>query len=114
MRLIKASNDEHKKHDDQYFATNTINHLKTLAGSFGSDAVFFLSQDDKARVPIGLPAARKQAPLLMHLDYKITLPDHDFVIASGHKLIPSGKYFDLVLKRMVIQFTFSLCFLCDQ
>jgi hypothetical protein len=29
-----------------------------------------LSQDDKARVPIGLPAARKQAPLLTHLDYK--------------------------------------------
>ncbi len=59
VRLIKANNDEHKKHDDQYFATNTINHLKTLAGSFGSEAVFFLSQDDKARVPIGLPAARK-------------------------------------------------------
>lgn len=90
VRLIKASNDEHKKHDDQYFATNTINHLKTLAGSFGGDAVFFLSQDDKARVPIGLPAARKQAPLLMHLDYKITLPDHDFVVAAGHKMIPSG------------------------
>ena len=41
VRLIKASNDEHKKHDDQYFATNTINHLKTLAGSFGTEAVFF-------------------------------------------------------------------------
>ncbi|CAF5229282.1 unnamed protein product, partial [Rotaria magnacalcarata] len=40
-RLIKASNDEHKLHDDQYFATTSINHLKTLAGSFGSDAVFF-------------------------------------------------------------------------
>ncbi|CAF4485859.1 unnamed protein product [Rotaria sp. Silwood2] len=89
VRLKKATNDEHKKHEDQYFATNTINHLKTLAGSFGSDTVFFLSQDDKARVPIGLPAARKQAPLLMHLDYKISLPDHDFVVASRHKLIPS-------------------------
>ncbi|CAF1447480.1 unnamed protein product [Rotaria magnacalcarata] len=40
-RLIKASNDEHKSHDDQYFATNIINHLKILAGSFGSVAVFF-------------------------------------------------------------------------
>ncbi|CAF4890528.1 unnamed protein product, partial [Rotaria socialis] len=89
VRLKRSSNDEHKKHVDQYFAMNTINHLKTLASMFGSDAVFFLSQDDKARVPIGLPAARKQAPLLMHLDYKISLPDHDFVVAPGHKLIPS-------------------------
>ena len=93
VRLKKASNDEHKKHIDQYFATNTIDHLKTLAGTFGADAMLFLSQDDKARVPLGLPAARKQAPLLMYLDYKISLPDHDFVIVSGHKLIPSGKYY---------------------
>ncbi|CAF3717102.1 unnamed protein product [Rotaria sp. Silwood1] len=101
VRLIKSSNDQHKKHDDQYFATNTINHLKTLAGSFGNDAVFFLSQDDKARVPIGLPAARKQAPLLMHLDYKVTLPDHDFVLAPGHKLIPSGMDSNFMLKRII-------------
>ncbi|CAG9782182.1 unnamed protein product [Diatraea saccharalis] len=25
----------------------------------------------------------------MHVEYKVSLPDHDFVIASGHKLIPS-------------------------
>ncbi|CAF1269691.1 unnamed protein product [Rotaria magnacalcarata] len=76
VRLKRASNDEHKKHVDQYFAMNTINHLKTLA-------------DDKTRVPIGLPTARRQAPLLLHLDHKISLPDHDFVVALGHKLIPS-------------------------
>ncbi|CAF4301901.1 unnamed protein product [Rotaria sordida] len=70
VQLIKDNNDQHKKHDDQYFATNTINHLKTLAGSFGNDAVFFLSQDDKARVPIGLPVARKQAPLLILLSFR--------------------------------------------
>ena len=82
VRLKKASNNEHI---EQYFAMNTIDHLKTLAETFGADAMLFLSQDDKARVPLGLPAARKQAPLLMYHDYKISLPDHDFVIASGHK-----------------------------
>lgn len=51
--------------------------------------VFVLSQDDKARIPLGLPAANKQAPILMHLEYKIRLPDHDWVIAPKHKLIPS-------------------------
>jgi len=40
-------------------------------------------------VPIGITAANKQAPLLMHLDYKVTLPDHDWVVAGDHKLIPS-------------------------
>lgn len=48
-----------------------------------------ISQDDKSRVTIGITAANKQAPLLMHLEYKVTLPDHDWVIAARHKLIPS-------------------------
>ena len=25
----------------------------------------------------------------MHLEYKLTLPDHDWVVAPRHKLIPS-------------------------
>jgi hypothetical protein len=25
----------------------------------------------------------------MHLEYQVQLPDHDWVVASGHKLIPS-------------------------
>ncbi|CAF1271257.1 unnamed protein product, partial [Rotaria sp. Silwood1] len=45
--------------------------------------------DDKCKVPIGLPAAKKQAPLLMHLDYVVKLPDHDFVVAPRHQMIPS-------------------------
>ena len=25
----------------------------------------------------------------MHMEYKVILPDHDYVVASQHKLIPS-------------------------
>ena len=49
----------------------------------------FHSQDDKAKVPIGLTAASKQAPMFMHMEYQVTLPNHDFVVAPKHKLIPS-------------------------
>ena len=45
--------------------------------------------DDKAKVPFGLPAAKKHVPLLMHLEYKVLLPDHDFTVGAQHKLIPS-------------------------
>ncbi|CAF3817307.1 unnamed protein product [Rotaria magnacalcarata] len=41
VRLKRSSTGEHKKHVDQYFAMNTINHLKTLTSMFGSDAVIF-------------------------------------------------------------------------
>ena len=48
-----------------------------------------LSPDDIATVPIGIPAATNQQHVLMHLDYKVSLPDHQYVVASHHKLKPS-------------------------
>ncbi|CAF5031344.1 unnamed protein product, partial [Rotaria sp. Silwood1] len=72
-----------------HFATATIRYIKDLAGIFGNDVVFFLSQDDKCKVPIGLPAAKIQAPMLMHLDYRVRLPDHDWTVAPRHQLTPS-------------------------
>lgn len=40
-------------------------------------------------MPIGKTAVQKQAPFLMHLEYRVRLPDHDWVVAEKHKLIPS-------------------------
>lgn len=60
-----------------------------LADLFGSENVFYLSLDDKARVPLALPVSKKQVAIMMHLDYKVQLPDHDFPIGERHKLIPS-------------------------
>ena len=45
----------------------------------------FHSEDSK--VPIGLTAANKQAPMVTHM---VTLPDHEFVVAPKHKIIPSN------------------------
>lgn len=73
---------------DGHFATATIRYIKDLASIFGNDVVFFLSQDDKCKVPIGLPAAKIQAPMLMHLDYRVRLPDHDWTVAPRHQLTP--------------------------
>ena len=89
VRLIRAQNDQHSKHVDGKFCASTIRRLEELASLLGPHEVSFLSQDDKARVPIGITAAKKQSPMLMHLEYRISLPDHDWVVAAGHKLIPS-------------------------
>ena len=78
-----------KCHANADFAFATKNYLKCIASFFGPETVFVISIDDKAKVPIGLAAANKQAPLLMCLEYEVRLPDHDFVIAGRHKLTPS-------------------------
>ncbi|CAF1081493.1 unnamed protein product [Rotaria sordida] len=89
VRLRRAQNDDHAKHEDGHFSTATIRYIKDLASIFGNNCVFYLSQDDKCKVPLGLPAARIQAPILMHLDYRVRLPDHDWIVAPRHQLIPS-------------------------
>ena len=48
-----------------------------------------MSPDDKATCPMGIPAATKQGKVLMHLEYRVKLPDHQYVIASRHSLKPS-------------------------
>ena len=89
IKLIKAQTSEHKSHIDTDFCVASIRALDSLASFFGPEQVFYLSQDDKARIPLGIPAVQKQAAVLMHMEYKVTLPDHDWVKADKHKLIPS-------------------------
>jgi hypothetical protein len=101
VRLTRAQTESHKTHIDGKFAMTTIAYMEELASVLGPNEVAFVSQDDKARVPIGITAANKQAPLLMHLQYKVKLPDHDWVVAGGHKLKPSV-YAGIVIKRAEI------------
>lgn len=89
VKLVKPQEDGHQEHIDTCFATAAIRHLEELAAILGPKFTFFLSQDDKARVPIGIMAANKQSTLLMSVEYRVQLQDHTWPIAKGHKLIPS-------------------------
>ena len=56
---------------------------------FGPQSVLFLSNDNKARVPLRLAAASLQALILIHMEYKVRPPDHNFVVGPHHTLIRS-------------------------
>ena len=61
--------------------------MEEIAGFHGPEEVIFYSQDNKANVPIRLTAANKQVPLVIHVEYNVKLPDHNFVITKQHKLV---------------------------
>lgn len=69
VKLTPAQTSEHKKHTDTEFSVVSIRALESLALLLGPKDVFFLSRDDKARIPLGITAANKQQAILMHLDY---------------------------------------------
>jgi hypothetical protein len=89
VKLIRAKNDLRKDHIDSHFCSGSIRYLKDVAEFMGPKVCFVVSQDNKATVPLGLAAANKQAPILMHMEDRVTLPDHDYVVALKHKLVPS-------------------------
>lgn len=60
---------------DSHFTAAAIRHIKDLAGIFGNDCVFYLTQDTKSKVNIGRPSAKGQSPLIMRLDYDISSLD---------------------------------------
>ena len=48
-----------------------------------------IGNDDKAHIPLGIPAANKQSPILMAMEYPVILLDQTFVVLTIHKLLPS-------------------------
>ena len=77
------------KYPDGWFASTTMHHVEDLAVLMGIENAAILGKGDKALIPFGIPAANKQSPILMDMEYLVTLPDHTFVVASKNKLIPS-------------------------
>ena len=44
--------------------------------------------DNKAKVPTGITAAKKQTLLPTHAEYQVILSDNNFIVDSKHKFIP--------------------------
>ncbi len=74
VKLARAQNDEHRQHADTTFTKATYDCLMELASILGSHDVACLSQDDKAKVPLGLPAANNQSTIVMNMEYRVKLP----------------------------------------
>ena len=66
VKLCRPQNDLQEKHIDGHFGMASVKFARELASLFGDHHLFFLSQDDKARVPLGPPISKKQAAILMH------------------------------------------------
>ena len=54
VKLCRPQNNQRKPHIDAHFAVASVKYARDLAELFSDEHVFFLSQDDKARVPTGI------------------------------------------------------------
>ena len=78
VKLLCPENSLGKKNKDRMLAKSFIDDIFEPFISLEPYTILFMLIDDKTHVKLGLTAATLQAPILMHLDYKVWLPDHSF------------------------------------
>ena len=89
VKLCRVQNNQHSKNPDWWFAATAVKDVEDLAVLTGAANVTVVGKDDKSHILLGVPAANKQSPILVTMEYPVTLSDHTFVVATKHKLIPS-------------------------
>ena len=100
VRLCKSQNDASTKHEDADFCFSHAKDLNFIAAILGSEETIFISPDYKAIVKLGIIAAKLQTAMVLHLSYRVRLPNHDYIVASKHHLIPSiMPFFQLMIKH---------------
>ncbi|CAG8798112.1 40612_t:CDS:1, partial [Gigaspora margarita] len=87
VKLLRLQNTARKRHEDTHFCASLVRNIKEMVSLLGPQSILTISQDDKARIPLGLAVANKQAPILIRVEYRVELPDHDWVFTEKHKLI---------------------------
>ena len=56
------------KISERWFSLTTMQHVEDLAVLMSRENVAILGKDDKALIPLGIPAANKQSPILMNME----------------------------------------------
>ena len=81
VKLCKAQSMGRKKNPDWWFAAATMKHVES-AILMGKNNVATIDKDDKAHIPLNIPAANKQSPMVMTMWYPVILPDHTLVVST--------------------------------
>ncbi|CAB4476286.1 unnamed protein product [Rhizophagus irregularis] len=88
IRLAAVGKNEMNEHIDEHYCLASVKGVKSFASAFSQDVVL-ISQDDKAKDPLGIAAVEKTFKTLQTANEPVSVPDHDFPKGAKHKLIPS-------------------------
>lgn len=86
--LASVARTEMKSHVDEHYCLASVKAAKVFAEVFADDAII-ISQDDKAKIGLGIPAVGRTFKTIQTVNEPVTIEDHDFPIGSKMKLIPS-------------------------
>ncbi|CAB4477164.1 unnamed protein product [Rhizophagus irregularis] len=86
--LASVVQTEMKTHIDEHYCLASVKAARTFAEVF-ADETIIISQDDKAKIGLGIPAVGRTFKAIQTTNEPVTVEDHDFPMGSKMKLIPS-------------------------
>ncbi|GET56001.1 hypothetical protein GLOIN_2v1783204 [Rhizophagus irregularis DAOM 181602=DAOM 197198] len=88
IRNVAVSRNEMNSHEDGHYCLASVKDARQFAETFPENSII-ISQDDKAKVPLGIPAVGRTFSTVQSQNQPVSISDHDFPVSSKHKLIPS-------------------------
>jgi len=77
-----------REHPNSHYCLASIKGAKQFASTF-TDVSVVISQDDKVKIGLGVPAVGCTFHTLQSINELMTVADHDFFMGFRQKLIPS-------------------------
>ena len=77
-----------QEHIDGYYCLTSIKYVRQFTSVF-ADASVIISQDNKAKVSLGMPGVGQTFHTLQLVNKSVNVADHDFPTGYEQKLIPS-------------------------
>ena len=88
VAVAGVSRTDTREHPDGHYCLASVKYARQFASMF-ADVSVIISQDDKAKVGLGMPAVGRTFHTLQSINEPISVADHDFPAGIGQKLIPS-------------------------
>ncbi|CAJ0641515.1 2201_t:CDS:1 [Entrophospora sp. SA101] len=88
VAVARVSCAETRDHPNGHYCLASVKCAKQFATVF-ADMSVVISQDDKAKIGLGVPAVGRTFHTLQSVHEPACVADHDFPVGSGQKLVPS-------------------------
>uniref|UniRef100_U9UL61 C2H2-type domain-containing protein n=1 Tax=Rhizophagus irregularis (strain DAOM 181602 / DAOM 197198 / MUCL 43194) TaxID=747089 RepID=U9UL61_RHIID len=88
VAVAGISHTDTQEHIDGHYCLASVKYVRQFASMF-ADMSVIISQDDKAKIGLGMPAVGRTFRTLQSINEPVFVADHDFPSGSGQKLIPS-------------------------
>ncbi len=88
VAVSRVSHTDTRKHSDRHYCLASVKYVRQFASMF-ADISVIISQDNKAKVGLGVPAVGRIFQTLQSINEPVSVANHDFPIGCRQKLIPS-------------------------